>query len=152
MCTTELSLFLYYFLFVNFREPNVKRTICKRCGLILKPGISAELNINLEVNKRRVCEIRCLKCFAVKRFVMNPKYDLWLDDERSVVGVFQPNLRAGSISETTCKKDDGKNSWFLKLPLCLVHKRYLRTNKIKTTFLVQYCVIVTFTNKSEGRE
>lgn len=74
------------------REPEMKRTICKQCGLILKPGVSAELNIRDEHNeKTNLCEIKCRKCNSTKRFVVNPKYNLWLDAKESVNEVIKPN-------------------------------------------------------------
>lgn len=74
------------------REPEMKRTICKRCGLILKPGISADFNINSEQNdKIKVCETKCMQCGSIKRFVLNKNYKLWLDDKQSIKEVVRPN-------------------------------------------------------------
>ncbi|XP_055323747.1 uncharacterized protein LOC129578740 [Sitodiplosis mosellana] len=79
-------------------EPEMKRTICKQCGLMLRPGVSAELSIQDEhrddVNS---CLIKCNKCNATKRYVVNPKYNGWLDAQESVAEVLKPN-------ETTDKK------------------------------------------------
>lgn len=67
------------------REPEMKRTICKQCGLILKPGISAELSIANEKNEHRnECVIQCGKCNTRKRFNINPKYNLWIDTEQAI--------------------------------------------------------------------
>lgn len=59
------------------------RTICKRCGNILKPSSSAELSMN-EQNPN-MCEISCNVCGIVKRFMVNPNYNLWFDNPQSVV-------------------------------------------------------------------
>lgn len=73
----------------------MKRTICKQCGLILKPGISAELSItNASNENRNECLIKCGKCQTNKRFVINPKYNLWIDTEHA-------------ISETVCPGNSG---------------------------------------------
>lgn len=70
----------------------MKRTICKQCGLVLKPGISAELTIENECRDDiNSCLIKCDKCSAIKRFVVNPKYDLWLDNQESINEVLTPN-------------------------------------------------------------
>lgn len=70
----------------------MKRTICKQCGLILKPGISAELTFEDDHREdRNPCLIKCDKCNAKKRFMVNSKYDLWLDAEESVHEVIKPN-------------------------------------------------------------
>lgn len=67
------------------REPEMKRTICKRCGLVFVPGVSADLNIVTEQNgKTKVCKVECSKCSFTKRFVLNKNYNVWVDDERSI--------------------------------------------------------------------
>lgn len=100
----------FCFLFLN-REPNVKRTICKRCGLVLKPGISSELNLDRNGNKK-VCRIECAKCGFSKRFVLNPKYNLWLDDEKSINEVILPNECPQRISSEvpTIDEKNGKTT------------------------------------------
>lgn len=70
----------------------MKRTICKQCGIVLKPGISAELCF--EDDRREdmnTCLIKCAKCNATKRFVVNSKYNLWLDAKESVNEIIKPN-------------------------------------------------------------
>lgn len=63
----------------------MKRTICKQCGLILKPGTSADLSIADGKNENRnECLIRCGKCSTSKRFHINPKYNLWIDSEQAI--------------------------------------------------------------------
>lgn len=77
----NLLLFLTKFL-VAHREPNLHRTICKRCGNILKPSASAELSIcDRDAN---MCVITCSVCGMARRFAMNSKYDLWFDNSKSV--------------------------------------------------------------------
>lgn len=75
-----------------YREPELKRTICKKCGLILKPGLTATLNVTAEQNgKTKVCSIECTKCGFVKRYVLNKNYSLWLDNEASVKEILEPD-------------------------------------------------------------
>lgn len=70
----------------------MKRTMCKQCGLVLKPGISAELSIENEARDDvNSCLIKCDKCSTVKRFNVNPKYNLWLDAPESISDVIKPN-------------------------------------------------------------
>lgn len=74
------------------REPELKRTICKKCGLILKPDVTATLTISAEQNgKTNVCSIECTKCGFVKRYVLNKGYSLWLDNEASVKEILEPD-------------------------------------------------------------
>lgn len=67
--------------FIHCREPEMKRTICKQCGLVLKPGTSCELDISDEHSNE--CSIKCSKCGSIKRFIVNPKYNLWIDTKRN---------------------------------------------------------------------
>ncbi|KAG4068276.1 hypothetical protein HA402_007796 [Bradysia odoriphaga] len=63
-------------------EPNLHRTICKRCGNILKPSTTAELSIcDKDPN---MCLIACNVCGSIRRFSINSKYNLWFDDPKSV--------------------------------------------------------------------
>lgn len=81
----------------------MKRTICKKCGLILKPGISTELNITSEQNgKTKICSIKCSKCTFTKRYVLNKNYDLWFDNENSIKEIMQPDDTSSdrSVSQT----------------------------------------------------
>ncbi|KAJ6633476.1 Ribonuclease P protein subunit p21 [Pseudolycoriella hygida] len=64
-------------------EPNLHRTMCKRCGNILKPSKSAELSISDENPK--MCVITCNVCGKCRRFPINPNYNLWFDNPQSVV-------------------------------------------------------------------
>lgn len=76
--------------FVN-REPEIKRTICKRCGIIFQPGVTANLNIVSEQNdKTKVCEIECTQCGFTKRLVMSKKYKVWVDLEDSIKEKIRP--------------------------------------------------------------
>lgn len=103
-----------YFDSLIFREPDIKRTICKRCALILKPGVSADLDIDGEQNgKTKVCKIKCLQCGQVKRFVMNKNYDLWMDNEKSTKQLI--------VLETSAKETQGKcPKWLLSDEVVLV--------------------------------
>lgn len=70
----------------------MKRTICKQCGLVLRPGVSAELSIeNEHRDDINSCLIKCDKCDNTKRYVINSKYNGWLDTRESIVEVLKPN-------------------------------------------------------------
>lgn len=89
------------------REPNLKRTICKRCGTILKPGSTADCTMNAQ--NRNVFQIVCGTCQFVKRFHINSKYKMWLDDARAIKETmrFDRQSRAPSSQppKTNQKKD-----------------------------------------------
>lgn len=69
----------------------MKRTICKQCGLILIPGVSADMSIADEGKRdSNECLIKCEKCNKSKRFVVNPKYNLWLDAPEAISEVIPP--------------------------------------------------------------
>lgn len=49
----------------------------------MKPSTSAELSFN--ERDRNMCEISCNVCGKLKRFMVNPNYNLWFDSPQSVV-------------------------------------------------------------------
>lgn len=80
------------------REPNIKRTICKRCGNILRPGTSADCSI--DPKNRTVCCIECGKCKFIKRFTINAKYKLWLDDPAAITATISAKSCGRTVLET----------------------------------------------------
>lgn len=81
-----------YYLSFLCSEPEMKRTICKQCGLVMKPGISAKMTITDElIDKSNECLIKCLKCDTSKRFVIKDKYNLWLDRPEAISEIIQPS-------------------------------------------------------------
>lgn len=81
----DVSLFLFLSLSFVHSEPEMKRTLCKGCGVVLKPTQSASLDIKTEQNgKTQVCEVVCSICQRKKRFVLNKNYDLWFDNPKSI--------------------------------------------------------------------
>lgn len=109
-----------------FREPELKRTICKKCGLILKPGLTAKLNITAEQNeKTKVCSIECTKCGFTKRYVLNKNYSLWLDNDASVKEILEPDdLHYLDQNKDTTGKEkpstDTKNVEWMRFCVCSV--------------------------------
>lgn len=83
-----------------FREPNIKRTICKRCGLVLRPGLSADLTIESQ-HKRKSCKIECSKCGYTKNFVLNENYNLWYDNEASIKEAAEANQSLSTVQAST---------------------------------------------------
>lgn len=67
---------------IQYREPAIKRTICKRCGNVLIPGTSSDIEIS--PNNPKLCEIKCRKCGCLRRFTMTGEYRSWLDDPQSI--------------------------------------------------------------------
>lgn len=71
----------------------MKRTLCKRCGIVLVPGSSSEIDIKSEANNtRKVFETECTNCNFVKRFVLNSNYNLWTDKLEAIKEVIQPGI------------------------------------------------------------
>lgn len=97
------------FLWTIYREPELKRTICKKCGLILRPEATATLNISSEQNnKTKVCTIKCSKCGFSKRYVLNKNYSLWLDNEASVKEILEPEDWSNEQNKCTENKEMDK--------------------------------------------
>lgn len=63
-------------------HPSMKRTICKKCDMLLIPGITATVRIKAHRQKHRV--VQCLDCGKVKRFVYNLSHTLWVDRPEAV--------------------------------------------------------------------
>ncbi|XP_055679572.1 ribonuclease P protein subunit p21 [Lutzomyia longipalpis] len=63
-------------------EPAVKRTICKRCSIFLKPEETADVEV--EDTGRGVCVISCRRCGFQKRYHNDGNYSMWLDNPASV--------------------------------------------------------------------
>ncbi|KAB0804222.1 hypothetical protein PPYR_01192 [Photinus pyralis] len=65
---------------VQRMEPEVKRSICKRCHTLMIPGVSAQVRI-----RKKQLRWKCGKCLATKVFKTNPEYKLWIDHKEAVV-------------------------------------------------------------------
>lgn len=115
--TFVVSNFTHFRFFLRiFREPDIKRTICKRCALVLKPGVSADLDIDSEQNgKTKVCKIKCMQCGHIKRFVMNKNYDLWLDNEKSIKQIIVLDSNEKWIRKNVPMANDEKTDLWWKL-------------------------------------
>lgn len=66
-------------------DPNIKRTLCKRCHMALKPGITAEIS-TLDC-KEDILAIKCKKCNHSKNFVVNSEYKFWLENPDSIAEI-----------------------------------------------------------------
>lgn len=56
------------------------------------PNVSAEMTITDEpIEKTNECLITCSKCMTSKRFVINSKYNQWLDATEAVSEIIQPS-------------------------------------------------------------
>ncbi|XP_038067500.1 ribonuclease P protein subunit p21-like isoform X2 [Patiria miniata] len=58
-------------------HPNIKRTVCKRCDLLLVPGLTSKVRVKGKRQKHVV--VTCLECGGVKRFLSNNDYKLWVE-------------------------------------------------------------------------
>lgn len=66
-----------------FREPNLKRTICKCCQSPLIPGETARVRVVSKPIKG--IKWTCLTCMNTKRYPMKQGYKMWLDQPESIV-------------------------------------------------------------------
>jgi len=58
-------------------HPEIKQTFCKKCLMLLVPGITAQVR---HKSKRQKCvTVRCLDCDTIKRFPSNKDYKLWTE-------------------------------------------------------------------------
>ncbi|XP_059610940.1 uncharacterized protein LOC132257901 [Phlebotomus argentipes] len=63
-------------------EPAVKRSLCKKCSIFLKPGETADIDV--KETPQKVSIISCRRCGFRKRYHINSKYSMWLDNPDSV--------------------------------------------------------------------
>ncbi|XP_017284327.1 ribonuclease P protein subunit p21 [Kryptolebias marmoratus] len=61
------------------QDPSVKRTICKKCCLLLIPGVTATARQRRKHKKARFTVLRCLSCGQSRTLLNNPDYCLWVD-------------------------------------------------------------------------
>ncbi|XP_071954302.1 ribonuclease P protein subunit p21-like [Antedon mediterranea] len=67
-------------------EPEIKRTICKKCSLLLVPGITAITRIRGKREHHRV--VTCKSCGQVKRFNTGANHTLWSDIPNARISMF----------------------------------------------------------------
>lgn len=64
-------------------DPDIKRTMCKKCSALLVPGVTATVRVKGRRQKHVV--VRCLDCKAVKRFNTSDQHVLWVNKPEGVV-------------------------------------------------------------------
>ncbi|EZA61428.1 hypothetical protein DMN91_003689 [Ooceraea biroi] len=64
-------------------EPDLKRTMCKRCQTPLIPGETARVRLTSKPVK--CVKWTCLTCTNAKRFPTKKGYKLWLDQPEAVI-------------------------------------------------------------------
>uniref|UniRef100_A0A2M3ZK02 Putative ribonuclease p protein subunit p21 n=1 Tax=Anopheles braziliensis TaxID=58242 RepID=A0A2M3ZK02_9DIPT len=65
-------------------EPAIKRTLCVRCGVLLNPGTTANIQ---DYRHKKLCylQVDCGLCGFSKRFYNTKNHRLWMDNPQSVV-------------------------------------------------------------------
>lgn len=61
------------------QDPSVKRTLCKKCCLLLIPGVTATTRQKKKKCKARFTVTTCLSCGEKKFLLNNPDHVLWSD-------------------------------------------------------------------------
>ncbi|ESO06061.1 hypothetical protein HELRODRAFT_143376, partial [Helobdella robusta] len=60
-------------------HPEIKRQFCKKCSMLLIPGLSCSTRIQkLKKHKQKVQVVECLSCKTTKNFIVNPYHQLWI--------------------------------------------------------------------------
>lgn len=68
-------------------DPEIKRTLCKGCNLLLTPGETAKVRLK---KKPSSCVIwTCLRCLTIKRFVVSKNYEIWAKKKEAFVETVQ---------------------------------------------------------------
>uniref|UniRef100_A0A182T9B8 Uncharacterized protein n=1 Tax=Anopheles maculatus TaxID=74869 RepID=A0A182T9B8_9DIPT len=65
-------------------EPAIKRTLCVRCGVLLNPATTADIQ---DHRHKQLCyvQVNCKLCGYRKRFYNSKNHQLWLDNPSSLV-------------------------------------------------------------------
>ncbi|XP_055913159.1 uncharacterized protein LOC129946834 [Eupeodes corollae] len=87
-------------------DPNIKRSLCKKCHMALKPGVTAEISA-LDC-KDEILSIKCLKCNHSKNFPINSEYKFWLenpDSKAEVCSLEKDNHKKGAKRKKTKVED-----------------------------------------------
>lgn len=88
---------LLLFFVYTFREPAVKRTICRRCHYILLAGTSARIRI--ADDNPKLCELVCEQCNYIRRFPLSETYaGPWLDQPDAVRERLQLEVIPGAVA------------------------------------------------------
>ncbi|XP_071485135.1 ribonuclease P protein subunit p21-like [Diadema antillarum] len=64
-------------------QPDIKRTVCKKCSALLVPGVTA--TVRVRGRRQRHVVVRCLDCGTIKRFNSNDKHVLWVEKPEAAV-------------------------------------------------------------------
>ena len=78
-------------------QPDIKRTICKKCNALLVPGVTATVRIRGRRQKHVV--VKCMDCGRVKRFNANDSHVLWVDRPEGVVEKTQHGQSANKTAQ-----------------------------------------------------
>ncbi|XP_046362934.2 ribonuclease P protein subunit p21-like [Haliotis rufescens] len=62
-------------------HPDMRRTLCKMCSVLLLPGVTARVRTGKKQIK--LTQVTCLECGASKRFPWKPDHQLWADTEEA---------------------------------------------------------------------
>ncbi|KAJ3340186.1 Ribonuclease P protein subunit p21 [Gonapodya sp. JEL0774] len=61
-------------------DPSLKRTICRRCGVLLLPGASATVSVGTHPSAPHPhLSTTCRRCLKVRRLVLEPAAELWAE-------------------------------------------------------------------------
>ncbi|KAL2737838.1 ribonuclease P protein subunit p21 [Vespula squamosa] len=87
-------------------EPNIKRTICKRCHTPLIPGETARVRLCSKHIKG--VKWTCLICLNSKKYPTRKGYKLWIDQPEAIVETFHYVPKQKSIDCDKSKIDNNK--------------------------------------------
>lgn len=64
-------------------SPALKRCLCKGCGTALVYGVNTKVRHRSRRQKHLV--VTCLTCRTIKRFINNPRHELWYEQEKATL-------------------------------------------------------------------
>eukprot|EP00123_Amoebidium_parasiticum_P000739 comp11626_c0_seq1/m.6131 comp11626_c0_seq1/g.6131 ORF comp11626_c0_seq1/g.6131 comp11626_c0_seq1/m.6131 type:complete len:376 (-) comp11626_c0_seq1:615-1742(-) len=65
-------------------DPNIKRSICKRCNCLLVPGLTS--TVRLQSHRETHTVVTCKECGYVRRYNMREGHVLWTEREKNTMG------------------------------------------------------------------
>lgn len=63
-------------------DPNIKRSLCKKCDLLLLPGLTSTIRLGSKRQKHVI--IKCRDCGAVKRFLTRSSHVLFTENPEAI--------------------------------------------------------------------
>lgn len=84
-------------------DPSIKRNLCKKCSVLLCPGVTCTERLRAKPSQRIV--VTCLVCGTIKRFPAKRGYQLWYDKPEALLDQPSAPKKDSSAAKDSTTKD-----------------------------------------------